>query len=183
MNQIGPMHYYRQHCDKLLSVLPVVIVAAGLLISSCATHQYGGRDDLKGIFETEDFRVIYRVNQLSLSDWAAEGVIGRSKKIVDPGEPYDSGDMYAGGPLIHQLLVGAKSRRHEVVCFWVGTHGGPTLCVRMLRRGSGRPTLIFSAIMKNDIRAEDWNWEQIKQHIRDNRMDVLSDHSARQPNG
>jgi hypothetical protein len=92
--------------------------------------------------------------------------------MVDPGKSYENGDVWDTTKPMRQLLVAAKSPQHEVLCFWHGTQGGPALRVLMIRRGTVKPRLIFSAIMHNDIPENKWTWEQVKRHILENRMDV-----------
>src|SRR5947209_6856636 len=93
--------------------------------------------------------------------------------MVDPGQAYQSEDFGVGDMALRQLFMAAKNPRHEVLCFWEATYGGPVLRVLMLERDVARPKLIFYAITNNDIPHERWTWGEVKGHILQNRMDVL----------
>ncbi len=144
---------------------------------SFATVELASRGDVTRILRDERLELVHHVRQISARDWASAGVLPRGRNItstmVDPGQIYQSGDFATGKLPERQLLLAAKNARHEVLCFWQGSHGGPWLHVMAIERGTPKSTLIFSAIMNNDIAQDKWTWEEVKRHIRDNKMDVL----------
>jgi hypothetical protein len=134
------------------------------------------RGDLIRIFRDEKFDILKHVLQISSTDWVAAGVTPQGRSItssmVDAGKGYEGGDVWDTNRPLRQLLLAAKNPHHEVICFWQGSQGGPFLRVMMIERGVGRPRLVFYAIMHNDISQSSWNWEEVKRHILENRMDV-----------
>jgi len=92
---------------------------------------------------------------------------------LDPGENYQSGDVWDPDKPMRQLVLAAKGPQHEVLYFWQGTQGGPMLVVMIIEYGTPKPRLIFNALMHKDIPPTTWTWAEIKRHILENRMDVL----------
>lgn len=133
--------------------------------------------DMVRILRDERFELIHRVRQISARDWASAGVLPRGRNIistmVDPGKAYERADFGTGKLPERQLLVAARSARHEILCFWQGTIGGPVLRVMMSQRDGAKSTLVFYAVINNDIPQNSWTWEQVKRHIVQNKMDVL----------
>lgn len=157
---------------RVTAMLAVVIfVAAAGLAAELASHA-----ELARIFKSEKFDLVYHVRQISDENWKAAGVRpdGRSvtASMVDPGHSYASEDYMIGDPR-HQLLLAAKSPRHELISYWQATQGGPMLRVLMLERDHRKPKLILYAVMNNDIPPEHWTWDELKGHILQNKFDAI----------
>jgi hypothetical protein len=156
----------------------VIAMFAGVIFAASVglAAELAGHADLARIFSTEKFRLIYHVRGVSEQDWTAAGVRpdGRSitASMVDPGHSYSSEDDLVGDPR-HQLLLAAKSSRHELLSYWQATQGGPMLRVLMLERDHGKPKLILYAVMNNDIPPERWTWGELKKHILQNKFDAI----------
>jgi hypothetical protein len=155
-----------------LNLLVVLFMTA-----TCSAVEFANHADLVRIFGTEKFKLFYRVRQISERDWIAAGVRPQGRSItasmVDPGQRYQSWDFGIGDKAQRQLFVAATNPRHEVLCFWEATNGGPVLRVLMLERDRAKSNLIFYAIMNNDIPHERWTWDEVKKHILQNKIDVF----------
>jgi hypothetical protein len=153
------------------------IATHALVTTTCFAAELASHTDLVKILRTEDFQLLHHVRQISRGDWKAAGVMPQGRSItalmVDPGKSYQSGDLWDTDKPIRQLLLAPTSRRHDILCFWEGTQGGPCLGVLLLERDVPRSKLIFYAIMNNDISQGSWTWNEVKRHILHNKMDVL----------
>ena len=167
-----------RRCNLRIWILTVVATCFAVCSQvSPAASDYANRTEVARILSGEKFEVVKHVIQISPSEWARAGVMPQGRSIaasmVDPGKAYESSDFGTGKLPARQLLLAAKNTRYEVLCFWEGTVGGPMLKVMMIRRDIAKPRLLFDAIMNNDIPQNRWTWEEVKRHIRENKMDVL----------
>jgi len=149
----------------------VIFVATAGLAAELASHA-----ELTRIFKSEKFHLVYHVRQIADENWTAAGVRPHGRSItasmVDPGHSYASEDYMIGDPR-HQLLLAAKSPRHELISYSEATQGGPMLRVLMLERHHQKPKLIFYAVMNNDIPPKRWTWGELKGHILQNKFDAI----------
>src|SRR5438067_131934 len=161
-------------CMTRRVTVTLVVVLFAAATSSAA--ELASNAELVRIFRTEKFRLIYHVRQISAQDWTAAGVRRDGRNItasmVDPGHSYASEDYMIGDPR-HQLLLAAKSSRHELLSYWEATQGGPMLRALMLEHVGGKSKLILYAVMNNDIPHERWAWGELKRHILQNRFDAI----------
>ena len=152
-------------------VLNLVLVLAASI--TCCAADVATRADLVQIFRREKFKLVYHVRDISEHAWTAAGAYprghGSGVSLVDPGYAWASED-YMDGPC--QLLLAAKNARHEILCYWEATQGGPNLRVLVLRL-EPKPRLIFHAIMYNDIPHERWTWGEIRGHVLQGRFDPI----------
>jgi hypothetical protein len=157
-------------------VIPIATIASFAFALPCVGSDLLTRVELAKILDQQSFEQLNNIKQISAKEWSAAGVTekGRSLEhtIVNPGENYNSTDYGPRSEPDKQLVLAAKNRQYLVVSFWAATHGGPMLRLIVIE-GGAKPSLVFSAIMDNDIPRKNWDWKQIKRHVHEDRLVIL----------